>query len=256
MSLDFTLDKYRALCKAAADSQYAVLGVKSYLTMPNLPPKFIILRHDVDRKPDKAVRMAEIEREYGLKSSYYFKYNRKVFQPNLIKKVADAGHEIGYHYETLDKARGDYEKAIQIFQEELKSFREICEVDTICMHGNSLTRWVNRDLWQRYDFRDFGLIGEGYLSVPLDKMLYLSDTGRTWSGKHKVKDHVNKNNTIHIKSTSDLIDVIKAGEADHICIVAHPNRWSKHFTYWLRQYAFDTTANLVKVLAKPLLSRS
>jgi hypothetical protein len=123
------------------------------------------------------------------------------------------------------------------------------------MHGNSLSRWVNRDIWQHYDFRDFGLIGEGYLSVPLDKMLYLSDTGRTWSGKHKVKDHVNPEEQKRIESTDDLIAVVKAGDAERICIVAHPNRWSQHFTFWLRQYAFDTAANLLKALARPLLSR-
>ena len=255
MSLDFTLDKYRELCQAAVNSQYILLTVRAYLTMQNPPQKCIVLRHDVDRKPKKAVRMAEIEKEFGIKATYYFRFNKKVFQRHLIREIANKGHEIGYHYETLDKAKGDYEKAIQIFAHELEEFRRVAEVNTICMHGNPFTRWINRDLWNRYDFKDFGLLGEDYLSIPLDKMLYLSDTGRTWSGKQEVKDYVNKNVKVQIKSTSGLIDVINAGEVDHICIVAHPSRWSKHFTYWLREYAFDTVVNLAKTLLSPWLRK-
>ena len=37
-------------------------------------------------------------------------------------------NEVGYHYEVLSKARGDYEKAIELFENELIEFRKICDV--------------------------------------------------------------------------------------------------------------------------------
>jgi len=44
------------------------------------------------------------------------------------------GHEIGYHYEVLSKANGDYETAVELFEQELSEFRKITDVKTICMH--------------------------------------------------------------------------------------------------------------------------
>jgi hypothetical protein len=64
MNLDFTLAKYEELCSAIVQSGYAVVSVKYYLSLSLQPrEKVVILRHDVDRKPEKALNMAEIERE-------------------------------------------------------------------------------------------------------------------------------------------------------------------------------------------------
>lgn len=249
MTLDFTLDKYRELCEATANSKYALQTMKEYLTLRASPGKLIIIRHDVDRKPEKAVKMAEIEREFGIGATYYFRFKKRVFQSHLIKAIASMGHEIGYHYETMDKAKGDCKKAIQMFKYELEEFRKVTEVKTICMHGNPFTPWLNRDLWNHYDFRDFGIIGEGYLSVQADKILYLTDTGRTWSGNHNVKDYLGESPGAQISSTSDLINMIRAAAIDRMYIVAHPNRWSQYFLDWLREYAFDTTINVAKTLS-------
>ena len=49
-------------------------------------------------------------------------------------------NEVGYHYEVLSKAKGDYEKAVELFEQELKEFRKIVDVKTICMHGSLLSR--------------------------------------------------------------------------------------------------------------------
>ncbi len=252
MSLDFTLDKYRELCQAAVDSKYVLLTVEAYLTTQNPPQRFIVLRHDVDRKPQRALRMARLEQKLGIKATYYFRFNKKVFQPHLIKEIANMGHEIGYHYETLDKAKGDYAKAIRIFEHELEEFRKIAEVKTICMHGNPLTKWDNRDLWTKYDFRDFGLTGEAYLSFK--DIVYLSDTGRTWGGKHKVKDWLpsaacsdsKEVSEVAVTSTDDVIESIKRGELNSIYLLVHPERWSSSMLGWLMDSARDTAVNMAK----------
>jgi hypothetical protein len=63
--------------------------------------KGFIIRHDVDRKPLKALQMAEIENELGVKSIYFFRNKKSVFVPDVMKKIAEMGHSIGYHYENL-----------------------------------------------------------------------------------------------------------------------------------------------------------
>ena len=136
-------------------------------------------------------------------------------KPDLIRKIRNLGHEIGYHYEVLSKTKGDYTKAITLFQTELEEFRKICPVNTICMHGSPLSKYNNRDLWTRYDYHSYGISGEAFLSFEQtrDDFHYLTDTGRTWSGKRSLRD-VMKTTSAHddpvsLDSTDDLIKWIR-----------------------------------------------
>jgi hypothetical protein len=103
---DFTLDKYRELCLALLDGGYTPLTVYSYLVLEgnnNNNNKLVVLRHDIDRRPGNALRMAELEHELGIQSTYYFRFPY-TFKPEIIRKIHDLEHEVGYHYEVLSKA--------------------------------------------------------------------------------------------------------------------------------------------------------
>jgi hypothetical protein len=56
---DFTLKKYTQLCEAIVLSSYASRTIQEFLSQDQ-PDKSMILRHDVDRKPDRALEMALI----------------------------------------------------------------------------------------------------------------------------------------------------------------------------------------------------
>jgi len=248
--MDFTLAKYEALCKAMIDFDYTPVSVCTYLEVQPQPNRCIILRHDVDRKPEQAMKMAELENDLGIMSTYYFRKKEEVFKPEIIKEIANMGHEIGYHYEAMDKADGDFEKAIRIFEKELKEFRKICDVKTICMHGNPLSKWVNKDIWGKYDFKDFGIFGEPYLSIDYKKVFYLTDTGRKWNSRFSVKDVVGANSQRNekMKSTDDVIRMIKEGDVEQICILAHPERWSDSFSAWLKELVWQNVKNVGKAI--------
>lgn len=247
---DFTLDKYRELCHSAISAGYKVLTCRDYLQITPKPEKVVILRHDIDDQPARALRMAKIESETGVQSTYYFKLDKKVFQPRLIKEIASLGHEIGYHYEVLDRALGDRKKAVRLFEKELAEFRKVYDVKTLSSHGNSMTKWDNRDTWKEYDFREFGIVGEAYLS--LSNIAYFSETGRTWNNKFKIKDRMPGNgtnrseDTPEINTTSDLIRLIKKGDTRHLSILAHPNNWSANPVEWYRVLIANAAMNLGK----------
>ena len=191
MSRDFTLEKYGTLCRTMIAAQYRVLTVGAYLENPSVDGPAVILRHDVDRKPMNALKMARIEKECSLSSTYYFRKRHHTFDTGIIQQIQCLGHEIGYHYEALVKSGGDFQKAIALFRTELAAFRDIVPVKTICMHGNPFSKWDNRDLWKKFDFRGFGIIGEAYLSIDFERYLYLNDTGRTWdTNKYNIRDKV------------------------------------------------------------------
>ena len=250
LNIDFTFAKYKELCETIVESEYTTLTFTQYFYLKNVPEKFIILRHDVDRKPENAVEMAKLENRLGITSTYYFRMKKDIFIPRIIRGIANMEHEIGYHYEVLDKAEGDIEKAIRIFEGELEEFRKIYNVKTICMHGNPLSKWVNKELWKKYDFKDFGIIGEPYLSIDYTKVLYLTDTGRNWNSKFSVKDVVGANSQREekIKCTDDVIRLINKRDSEQMCILAHPERWSDGFGAWLKELAWQNVKNVGKVI--------
>jgi len=87
------------------------------------------------------------------------------------------------------------------------------------------------------EFKDFGIIGEPYLSIDHKRVLYLTDTGRRWNSKFSVKDVVDANSRRKekMKSTDDVIRLIKKGYIEQMCILAHPERWSDSFGAWLKE---------------------
>lgn len=245
MDLDFTFNKYNQLCQAIASSEYSVHTMKSYFSEGN--DRAIIMRHDVDRIPERALVMAKMEKEFGLFSTYYFRTIDEVFKPDIIRKIADMGHEIGYHYEVLDKTKGNCEAAIKLFEIELEKLREITPVVTACMHGNPLKPWSNKDLWEIYDFTNYNIIGEPYLSIDYKRVKYFTDTGRSWNNsKYNVKDKTNFDQ-LRLENSDQLIQLIKNETYPEICILTHPNRWSITRIQWLTEIVKQNIKNVAKL---------
>lgn len=74
------------------------------------------------------------------------------------------------------------------------------------MHGRPLSRWGSRSLWNRYNFKEFGIEGEAYLSINYEKVKYFFDTGRTGhSSKHNIRDTVDTCSEDEIYTTDQLI---------------------------------------------------
>jgi hypothetical protein len=183
-----------------------------------------------------------VERKHGIRATYYFRMKRRTYDLPIIDKIAACGHEIGYHYETMDKCKGDVQKALLLFEKELAICRERYNVTTACMHGNPLTKNDNKAIWREASFSQFGLLGEPYISLDYSKFAYFSDSGRTWnqSAWKKTKDKVAEQSGPMPHGTDDLIRIVTSGELDNICILTHPERWSKNIVDYCMRYLIDS----------------
>ncbi|MCU0370597.1 MAG: hypothetical protein MUC31_04210 [Bacteroidales bacterium] len=214
--MDFTLKTYRNLLGALIARGYAFQTFAEFLEQP--APRCIILRHDVEARYGNALAIAQIQHRLGIRGSYYFRFLPNHFSTDIIRQIAEMGHETGYHYDDLSHCKGDYDAAIRRFEKNLATLREIAEVKTICMEGAPLSKWDNRDLWSKHQipnskfqtnsktqivksqepesrnphhYSDYGIIGEPYFDIDFSKVLYLTDTGRRWDGeKVSVRDKV------------------------------------------------------------------
>lgn len=256
MKLDFTLDIYSQLCKTIVALDCPVMTMHDFLVAGQPQGKRIILRHDVDRQINAALRMAELEATYGISATYYVRKMPATFKPEALKRLFKLGHEVGYHYEVLSKTKGNKEKAIDLFEQELRKFRKLIPVYTISMHGSPLSPWNNLDLWKNYDFNNYAIIGDATISID-KKLHYLTDTGRSWNAhKYNLRDRMNSQGSTHeINSTANLIDFLKSMPNTPIYISAHPNRWSNNYFVWSLSATSDWLINQVKWTLSTIRSR-
>jgi len=251
MTDEFTMDAYDRLLSAIAAGGYEFLTVAEYLRDDELPERFVILRHDVDRKPDRARRMAALEADHGVASTYY--YRTSTFEPERVRRIADLGHEVGYHYEDLVRSNGDVPAAHERFSRTLERFRDQFpgEIETVCMHGNPLSPHDNREMWtdEAPGFDHYDLLGEAYLSMDFTDVTYFSDTGRTWrDGGLKIKDHTmgEGEKSVQVDGTERLTALFRERELDRTCLLAHPERWVDSLPELVAARSKDGAVNVVK----------
>lgn len=73
--MDFTLKTYRSLLSALRRAGYTFRTFEEFLSVP-ADGKVVILRHDIDKRPENALRLAQIEHASGVKASYYIRVVR------------------------------------------------------------------------------------------------------------------------------------------------------------------------------------
>jgi hypothetical protein len=244
--MDFTITKYKQLLEALINQGYSFQTFKEFMTAPL--PKSIILRHDVDLLPFNSLVFAQIQHQKGIKGVYYFRAVPESWDVSVIKQIADLGHEIGYHYECLTTTGGDLKKAIADFQTNLSELRKLASVSTICMHGSPMSKYDSKDLWKKYNYKDYGILGEPYFDIDFRKVYYLTDTGRKWDGdKVSVRDRVDSGFHFQFHSTNQVIAAAKSGLLPHqIMFTFHPQRWSDNLYFWAKEFFFQNSKNVVK----------
>ena len=244
--MDFSLTIYKRLLITLQARGYSFQAFEDFLDAPG--KKVVVLRHDVDKLPENALKMARLEKELAIRGSYYFRTVEGVWDEAVMGMIVKLGHELGYHFEDMAIAKGDPLKAIQHFKMQLERFRRIYPVKTICMHGSPLSRYANQKLWQHWDYRDFGIIGEPYFDVDFNEVFYITDTGRKWNNEaSNIRDWVDSGYDIPIRSTFHIMELAGQGRLpDKIMINAHPHRWFDFGMDWIKELAGQNIKNIVK----------
>ena len=240
--MEFTVKSYSYLVNSLKNKYKSFYSLFQFLTYKKIinVNNLVILRHDVDRKPENSSEMAKIENALGIRGTYYFRIVRESFDVDIIKKIADLGHEIGYHYEDVDltiknyklktKNEEDRERLIDLayesFCENLEEMRKVADIKTICMHGSPRSKYDNKIIWEKYNYKDLGIIGEPYFDIDFNEFAYFTDTGRRWNGhKFSVRDKVNSKYNFDFKTTQQIIDNIDK-LPPKIMFTIHPERWT------------------------------
>lgn len=251
---DFTLKAYAKYLELIKSSGLPFYTFHEYMSLgqDQLPSKFCLVRHDVDRKPENALAMAKLEASMDVKATYYFRTKSNTFVPSIIKEVVSLGHEVGYHYESLSDADGNIEEAVKDFRHNLSRLRELVPITTCSMHGRPLKPFDNRDIWKveanhKLLVGELKLLGEVYLDIDYLDIAYINDTGRNWtSGESNRRDKVESNIMADFTSQEELIKALKSGVHEKMVFQIHPERWSDKPVEWFLQLSKDYLINIAK----------
>ena len=267
--MDFTVKIYKELINALLSQGFSFITFAEYsaernenASPPNgiinpqseiRNPKLVILRHDVDARPQNSLRFARLQAEQGISGTYYFRVVPQSYHEPIIREIAGLGHEIGYHYETMDTCKGNVDKAYDEFCRNLEKFRKLTPIQTISMHGSPMSSFDNREIWKKYDYRKLGIIAEPYFDINFNELYYITDTGRQWDGHlYNVRDKATNENPVtnpaylrlRYHSTHDIIKAVGDGSFPvEVMLNFHPQRWNDAFFPWLREFVWQNVKN-------------
>lgn len=145
------------------------------IPLENIP--YLILRHDIDFSIPAAIKMARIEHELGIQSTYFVLFSSKfynVLEGNTVeqlRELAKLGHEIGLHYDPRQyRSYGkNMKKTLEI---QIKMLEHLLgtKVYSIARHGP----------WDRDPFAKIkGYINANHPNLRGD--LFIHDSCRAWT---------------------------------------------------------------------------
>jgi hypothetical protein len=242
---NFTWAEYRQLMDVLSDKKFRVTDIDEFRNTFDSGVVVVGLRHDIDVHPFKALEMADIERHYNFRATYYVlataEYYGTITSAGVTRfpemdyvyhELVDRGANIGIHNDLLTIM-------IQYHLDPLLfNLGEIAHYDSIgihivgtAAHGSEIAKATGTSNFEMfsdfarkdsvrymessypigsYSLREYGFEYEAY-HVPYN--LYFSESGGAWKDPN---------------GFAGVIEKIKASKpGDRIQILTHPVWWGK-----------------------------
>ena len=160
------------------------------------PPRNIHLRHDIDNDLDKALKLAKLEKQLGVKSTYFVLLSTQFYNiaakecRNKVLKIKSLGHDIGLHFDEMNYDDCNIEDNI-ILESKIMSSILGLQIGCVSMHRPS-----KETLDADYHLR--GMLINSYGSKFFNDYKYVSDSRRRWREDVKTIIEANRFNKLHI----------------------------------------------------------
>ncbi|QAB16833.1 GCN5 family acetyltransferase [Leucobacter muris] len=186
---DYSLKSYSDALKDYVDTGYAVTSFQKYLADPQ--ERHMVLRHDIDNTIEQALRVARVDAEAGVSSTFFLRVHARGYNllslPSLqiVQEMEQLGHEVQLHLEGglcdwlgsdnldwADRQRAVFEAAVG---RPLGGFssHEPARTGGLEFANGLLERWSDSVAYHAYEER---------FMTP--SMKYLSDSSGRWREGH------------------------------------------------------------------------
>lgn len=180
MASSFTHDNYRRLLRLTRDA-YSIRGFEVLDGSWADDEEFAILRHDIDLSPSRALEIARIEAEEGVRSTYTILLTSDFYNPleprarDTLRQIRDLGHELGLHFDAQWQAiegEADIDDAVR-WQADVLSHALGQDVPMFSFHNTtpfSMSCYSDR----------YGGLRNAYAGRLQQQVSYTSDSNGTW----------------------------------------------------------------------------
>jgi len=186
-SFTYTYESYRSLLSEFISRGY------SFRKFDEEPKQeTIYLRHDVDWSLKKAYKMAMIEHEHKIESTYFILLTSPLYNPmckqdrEIIQKINDLGHEVCLHFSTHNYWSQNPTKDIleKRVQDEIKILKKV--IGDVCpiVSFHIPPDWV---LGQNYDS-----FLNTYAREFFTEMTYIADSSQRWRDEHPLETEISE----------------------------------------------------------------
>lgn len=220
------LAMHEKLIRAAHDAGFVQTSVRDYFDIVKAgrpaAGKFLVHRHDIDTDLRTTRKIFEIDKKYGIKSSYYFRLSTLDF--DLMHEIEAYGSEASYHYEEASAfakkhkikdpaiVRQRFPEIRELFRRNFEQFEKKLgtKVRTVAGHGdfaNRVLKLNNAEILADTQLRkDCGIECEAYDPELLEHFdVYIADRPPP--------------QYYYPCSPLDMLD-----KHDSICLVTHPRQ--------------------------------
>ena len=199
---DFTVTQYRKLLRIAQQNYEFV-----FYNNISFSKKFILWRHDCDFSLNRAVKLAKIEKDEGVCSTYFINPHCEFYNPfekgqsDLVHQIIDMGHHLGLHFDAgyykIEK-ESELEK-ILIYEAQMLEHFFYFRPSAFSFHNP--TKYL-----LNYEKETYGRLVNCYSNKFKKELPYVSDSNGYWRFRR-------------------LQDVLEKDEEPYLQVLTHPAWW-------------------------------
>ena len=195
--MQFTYAAYRELIALLKAQNYRFCGYFDH----EGADKRISLRHDIDYSMERAFKLAQVEQEEGVRSTYFALLRTDFYNPaskhmtDMLQQIRGMGHEVGLHFDEVAYEGCSAEELPGLIRREAKLLGDICGFPIRCLSMHRPNR-----LTLEKDLQVEGLVNS-YGQEFFRDSKYLSDSRRNWR--------------------EPVLDIIRSGQYDKLHILTH-----------------------------------
>lgn len=176
-NVEFTFEWSRSLLDRLRSAGYRFRSFDEHVGTGD-----VLLRHDVDLSPERALSMAQLEHDLGISATYFFLLGSPLYNPmsapvrNAINGIASLGHDVGLHFSTHQYWPTTRPPEAESIEAAVDREREVLAtvvpdaVPTVSFHLPP--PWVLR--------RTFDGFPSAYEPRFFEKIDYVADSGQRW----------------------------------------------------------------------------
>lgn len=218
--------------------------------------RFVNLKHDVESQPQKALDLARIEHKYGHCATYYVQaYLMTESNKSIFQEIQKLGHEVTYHHDVMDGAKGVLLEALSIYKKNVEKFKSFgFDVHTVCQHGNPVSDYENRDFFRseliQKEFPYHSDIMVDFMDKIGQQYVYISDVGMSFkivTDPRLLEKKTESEKYIILGDLDNVVNELQNNPNASYIVSAHPHRYNKSLLKaTMRKYLFK----IIKTVAK------